>query len=102
MPNSESTCCADEPQPDITPLDAALVAWQLHGELALKIMGLVAMLEAAKQRGDDPMLARLDTLTLRKACGLADSTSGMHDCLSFLCEDMPTRAELDGPEEDED
>jgi hypothetical protein len=93
--------CSTEPNGvDVTPLDAALVAWQLHQELALKVMGLVTMIEGAKQRGTD--FQTLDTLKLREACGLADSTAGMHDCLTWLCPEMPTRAELDGPDDDDE
>lgn len=99
MANTDSTCRTHDDE--VTPLDAALIAWRLHNDLALKVMGLVEMLSCVQKRGIDPLINELDIPKLRRTVGLVKSTTGMHDCLTFLYPEFPTREELDGPEDDE-
>ncbi len=89
MSSADSTCCAHDSQDDeVTPLEAAQVAYLLHNNLAAKIMGLVELLSAAQRRGHDPLLKQLDVPKLRKTVGLAKSVEDMNDCLAWLCPDF--------------
>ena len=79
---------------EVTPLEAAQLALIEHNRLCEIVMGLVEMIDAIQEGRTKGQ--RIDVPKLRKTVGLVKSLRAMHDCLTFLCPELP---ELDEEEE---